>query len=111
MNISEHKEKGDFLLWASVILAVTIFYHLCLGLQTVNPTYVDWLMMVHHDWGQHYLGWYFFRVDPWTFPIGNMHSIYYPLGTNIGFMDAAPGLGKRTRAGQLEREQNLSSKR
>ncbi|MBC7495514.1 MAG: hypothetical protein H7221_10950 [Flavobacterium sp.] len=47
-------------------------------------------MSVHHDWGTHYLGWAFYRDDPWTFPLGGTSSYNYPLGTNIGFTDSIP---------------------
>ncbi|MBC7525383.1 MAG: hypothetical protein H7239_13220 [Flavobacterium sp.] len=47
-------------------------------------------MSVHHDWGQHYLGWAFYRNEAWTFPLGTITSFNYPIGTNIGFMDSIP---------------------
>ena len=76
-----------------IFLIVILFFHLCYGLQIINPTNINWIMSVYHDWGQHYLGWAFYRNDPWTFPLGAIESYNYPVGTNIGFMDSIPLLG------------------
>ena len=76
-----------------IFIIVALFFHLCYGLQIINPTNINWIMSVYHDWGQHYLGWAFYRNDPWTFPLGAIESYNYPVGTNIGFMDSIPLLG------------------
>lgn len=76
-----------------IFLIVILFFHLCYGLQIINPTNINWIMSVYHDWGQHYLGWAFYRNDPWTFPLGAIESYNYPVGTNIGFTDSIPLLG------------------
>ena len=58
------------------------------GGPTLNPRHFQWLMA--GDWLQHWLGWLFFRNDPWTFPLGHISSLLYPVGTNIGFTDSNP---------------------
>jgi hypothetical protein len=58
------------------------------GWQTLDPTNVNWVMA--GDWLQHWLGWLFFRRDPWTFPLGRILSLPYPAGTTIGFTDSNP---------------------
>jgi hypothetical protein len=58
------------------------------GAPTLDPTNVDWVMA--GDWLQHWLGWLFFRDDPWTFPLGRISSLPYPVGTTIGFTDSNP---------------------
>ena len=78
------------LLWISTFIAVTLVYHVCYGLETLIPANINWLMTAMHDWGTHYLGWYFYRTEPWHFPIGSVHNYYYPLGTNVGFTDSIP---------------------
>lgn len=85
----ENFEYLDILIFTIVVL----FFHLCYNLQIINPTNINWIMSVYHDWGQHYLGWAFYRNDPWTFPLGSIESYNYPVGTNIGFMDSIPLLG------------------
>ena len=85
----ENFEYLDILICTIVVL----FFHLCYSLQIINPTNINWIMSVYHDWGQHYLGWAFYRNDPWTFPLGSIESYNYPVGTNIGFMDSIPLLG------------------
>ncbi len=81
------KEKLHY----SVILIVSLFiFHLTYGLRTLDPTNINWLMSAYHDWGQHYLGWSFFRYESWTFPLGTIENYNYPNGTNIGFTDSIP---------------------
>lgn len=74
-----------------VLLFITLLaFHICYGLEVINPTNINWLMSAYHDWGQHYLGWAFYRNEPWTFPIGTIESYNYPVGSNIGFTDSIP---------------------
>ena len=47
-------------------------------------------MSMYHDWGQHYLGWAYYRDADWSFPLGKMDNFYYPVGTNVGFTDSIP---------------------
>ena len=81
--------KKNLLLIASLI-AVIILFQVCYGLKAVVPGNINWLMSARHDWGQHYLGWYFYRNEPWHWPLGQMNNFLYPLGTNIGFTDSIP---------------------
>jgi hypothetical protein len=59
------------------------------GLGTLKVTNVDWLMS-HGDLPAHYIGWVFFRNDPWTFPLGITQSLGFPFGTSISFTDSIP---------------------
>lgn len=67
-----------------------ITYHVVYGVETLNPTNINWLMSVYHDWGQHYLGWAYFREESWTYPIGDIQNYNNPAGTNIGLTDSIP---------------------
>ena len=78
------------LLYAASFVAVTIIYHICYGLETLIPTNISWLMTAMHDWGTHYLGWYFYKTEPWHFPLGSVHNYFAPIGTNVGFTDSIP---------------------
>ena len=67
-----------------------VVFHFCYGIHILLPSNTAWLMEAYHDWGTHYLGWEFYRNEPWTFPIGNIQSYNYPAGTNVGFTDSIP---------------------
>lgn len=70
---------------------ITLFgFHLVYGISIIFPENINWLMSAYHDWGQHYLGWAYFREAPWTFPLGRIENFNYPAGTNVGYMDAIP---------------------
>ncbi len=58
------------------------------GGPTLNPANVAWLMT--GDWLQHWLGWLFFRNEAWTFPLGTLTAVPYPIGSTIGFTDSNP---------------------
>ena len=60
------------------------------GTRVLNVTYVDWLMNQRGDLAQHFLGWVFFRNEPWSFPLGVIKSIGYPFEISIVFTDSIP---------------------
>ncbi len=72
------------------LIIVSICFQICYGFQIIVPTNINWLMSAYHDWGQHYLGWAYYRQEPWTFPLGDIKNFYYPVGTNVGFTDSIP---------------------
>jgi hypothetical protein len=47
-------------------------------------------MSIKTDWNTHYLGWFFYRNEPWQFPLGKVSNYFYPVGTNVGFTDSIP---------------------
>lgn len=70
-------------------LAGALIFYLIYGTGTLDPGRVDWLFNLG-DNAQHYLGWVFYRNDPWTFPIGFSCSLGYPGGTCMCFTDSIP---------------------
>lgn len=60
------------------------------GAHAIVPTHIDWLM--RGDWSQHYLGWAFFRLAPWQWPLGAVPNLGHPVGTSVAFTDANPAL-------------------
>ncbi len=90
------KKKKSFsffkLNWVTsiAVLVSIIIFHIVYGLKTIIPTNINWLLSAYHDWGQHYLGWTYYRDSPWSFPLGKMYNYFYPIGTNIGFTDSIP---------------------
>lgn len=57
------------------------------GYRALDVTDVSWITGDH---AQHLLGWWFFRNDPWTLPLGSISSLLHPVGTTLGFTDANP---------------------
>lgn len=58
------------------------------GYSCLDPSNIAWLSK--GDWAKSYLGWLFFRNEPWTFPLGNIASLCAPVGTTVGFTDSNP---------------------
>jgi hypothetical protein len=77
-------------LWVLATITIIIFFQISYGLSALLPSNISWLMTVRHDWGQHYLGWAFYKNESWHFPIGEIQNLYYPIGTNVGFTDSIP---------------------
>ena len=85
---STHGRLVNFVL---IVLALLVLYQHRYGLGMLLPTNDGWLMK--HDWATNYLGWFFYRNEPWGFPIGKISNYLYPVGTNIGFTDIPlPGI-------------------
>ncbi|NMH28390.1 DUF6311 domain-containing protein [Flavobacterium silvaticum] len=72
------------------LLLTLLCFKFIYGLSIIDPTNINWLMSAYHDWGQHYLGWAFFRQENWTFPLGTIQNYNYPAGSNVGLTDSIP---------------------
>lgn len=66
----------------------SFFFFLLFGTKILNPTFISWLLS--GDSATHFLGWHFFRSEPWSFPLGTIRSYMYPKGTSIVFTDSLP---------------------
>ena len=88
MSIKYYNSSYKYLNFFIVFLLIVFFFYYHFGLQMLDPGNVGWLMI--HDWATHYLGWFFYRNEPWSFPIGVMHHYNYPVGTTVGFTDSIP---------------------
>jgi len=80
----------SWLPWIIATIAVIIIFHISYGLSALQPSNVSWLMTVRHDWGTHYLGWAFYKNEPWQFPLGKVDGYNFPVGTNVGYTDSIP---------------------
>jgi hypothetical protein len=59
------------------------------GSRVIDPTEIGWVMQ--GDWRIHFLGWHFFRGEPWHWPPGRIEGYYHaPAGTAVGFTDSIP---------------------
>ncbi|MFN3967396.1 DUF6311 domain-containing protein [Flavobacterium sp.] len=90
MKIKAFFEDKHTIIYLLSFVIVLIFFQISYGLDVVLPTNIAWLLDAHHDWGTHYLGWAFYRNEPWTFPLGHMENLCYPVGTNVGYFDSIP---------------------
>ncbi|MEI8132565.1 MAG: DUF6311 domain-containing protein [Leptolinea sp.] len=89
-SLNEHSrlKPRTFLAILGGLTGALIFY-LIYGTGTLDISRVDWLFNLG-DNAQHYLGWVFYRNDPWTFPIGFSQSMAYPGGSCMCFTDSIP---------------------
>lgn len=67
-----------------------LFFFAVFRAEILNPAYIDW--QVQEDPGQHYLGWLFFRYEPWQFPLGKIAGYGAPEGSSVVFTDSIPWL-------------------
>ncbi len=77
--------------WQEILttgLAALLLYLFIFGADTLNPIHYAWMM--HDDPAQHYLGWQFFRNEPWQWPLGRVSRIGLPDVTSIVFTDSIP---------------------
>lgn len=58
------------------------------GLVPLNPSDLSW--MTTGDAAQHYLGWSFFRDEPWSWPLGKLTTFNAPEGSSIVYTDSLP---------------------
>ena len=75
----------DFLIGA---LLGAAFFVTAFGVRLLDPRYIDWLL-----WGDpaaNYLGWAFFRNDPWGFPLARVRSYGEGFASSIVFTDSIP---------------------
>lgn len=54
----------------------------------INPFKVDWL--AKGDPAQSYLGWLFFRHEPWSWPLGVTHALGMEQASSIVYSDSIP---------------------
>ena len=76
-----------------------VMFLIAFDLRIVDPENVGWLVggadttNVSADRAQEYIGWAFFRDAPWSWPLGRIPNLTEPLGTNLAYYDAIPGVG------------------
>jgi hypothetical protein len=65
-----------------------VFLITIVGPAVVDPQSVRWVLQ--GDWQWHFLGWHFFRNEPWHLPPGALTSYMEPIGSAIGYTDSIP---------------------
>ena len=69
-------------------LAGVVLFFLVFDPRLVDPGYWIWLM--EGDPATQYLGWRFFRAEPWLWPPGMIRSYGLEVGSAIVFTDSIP---------------------
>ena len=77
----------QYLPFIGLTIGMIVFF-LIYGYEILNPTVIDWLMQ--GDPAQIFLGWHFFRSEPFSFPIGLMTTYVHPSSTSIIFTSSIP---------------------
>ncbi|HUI94069.1 MAG TPA: DUF6311 domain-containing protein [Chitinivibrionales bacterium] len=72
----------------SAALLGAAFFIAVYGCKILNPLFIEWTL--RQDAATHFLGWHFFRTEPWHFPLGIVQSLNYPQGTSVVFTDSIP---------------------
>ena len=65
-----------------------MFFARSLGISLVDPQNIQWLL--RGDWAEHYASWESYRAGSWTWPLGAIPDLFYPVGTTIVFTDSTP---------------------
>ena len=69
-------------------LAGVIVFTLLFDPSIINPVHVGWL--ANGDPAQSYLGWLFFRQEPWSLPLGLTHTLGMEQASSIVYSDSIP---------------------
>jgi len=80
--------KIDWGIIISLLLGAGAFFLLYSELLNVN--FVDSIVNMGYDPYQSYIGWELFRSSSWTFPIGKIVNLSYPVGVPVTFTDSIP---------------------
>ncbi len=76
-----------YLIISGILGAITFFV---LYGRLLDPSYIDWTVMIGGDPFQHYIGWELFRASQWSFPLGHISQLVYPAGISLTFTDSIP---------------------
>ncbi len=71
----------------AALAGLTVF-SLMIDPSIINPLQVDWL--ANGDPAQSYLGWLFFRHEPWSLPLGLTHMLGMEQASSIVYSDSIP---------------------
>jgi len=87
-TVTGKRELNIAFIWG-ILLGVLCFLVL-FGTIVINPVNDAWIMKRDLDLRQHYVGWMAFRNSDWTYPIGMINSLSYPIKMSIVFTDSIP---------------------
>lgn len=76
--------------WLALLVIALALLHFRFGLQILDPTHTNWMLVQCSDGVVGYNGWEHFKDQPWSFPLGKLEGYQYPTTTNIGLTDSVP---------------------
>lgn len=90
LNVSTRQGNGDRanMLALFAALAGVIVFTLLFDPSIINPVHAGWL--ASGDPAQSYLGWLFFRQEPWSLPLGLTHTLGMEQASSIVYSDSIP---------------------
>lgn len=81
------KETGKLFL-SGAIVGILLFI-IVYGYRIIDVTYDEWLY-TGGDLSQHYLGWMYYRISPWKFPVGLIEGLISTSSVSVVYMDSIP---------------------
>lgn len=90
------KVNNEQLLFCIGCLIGIVSFLIIFGWKTLDVTNDSWLLQgtgFTGDLTQHYMGWQFFRKSEWSFPLGLIENLAYPMNISIIYTDSIPILG------------------
>jgi hypothetical protein len=69
-------------------LAGIVLFTLLIDPSIINPLHVGWL--ANGDPAASYIGWLFFRHEPWSWPLGVVHNLGMEQSSSIVYSDSIP---------------------
>jgi hypothetical protein len=88
MSIEPVSEKDSSRWPLFAFVAGLVVFSLLVDPSILNPLNVDWL--ANGDPAQSYLGWLFFRQEPWTLPLGLAYKLGMEQASSIVYSDSIP---------------------
>lgn len=83
--------KNNLIILLTGFIAVLFIFYFHFSFSILDFSHITWLLQ--WDWGTHFMGWHFYRFEPWHFPLGKIENYFYPLSTNLAYTDSIPLLG------------------
>ena len=85
----EQPLRADLLTMLALAVLGVAFYFYRFGWVHFWPTSIEW-MLAGGDSSTYYIGWTYFRHEPWGWPLGQIQGYLAPIGTSIPLVDALP---------------------
>lgn len=85
--------SNNFSKWATIMFcsaAGMIYITVIFGVKNINPLNTDWVIAGGGDYFQHYIGWLFYRISPWTKHFLFMQNLNFPEGSSVIVTDSNP---------------------
>ena len=88
MNENHHR---IITLIAGGVIGVMVFVAIY-GVSYVNPMNDSWLINIGSDLSAEYIGWQFYRISSWRFPLSLIENVIYPDAVSLMYVGVPPVL-------------------